>query len=167
MYIALSVNIAEAAKNCSTNWAELNGECIYFGRTPTSWTSALEQCKGKGGYLLTDDNEEKHSFLTNIASLLYGFGEENYWIGGTDEIIEGSWRWVETGMPMTNFDKWSRGYPTTNASNNCLYMAWENGELRWRDSPCQKPSTHHGKRASGIKIGKTSPGNYFYICEKP
>lgn len=75
------------------------------------------------------------------------------WIGGTDQVIENQWRWLETGTPINSGNtKWAPGQPDGADSANCVFMAYQvnnmtnNRELVWFDDRCNHP---HG-----------------YICEK-
>ncbi|KAK3093833.1 hypothetical protein FSP39_020738 [Pinctada imbricata] len=109
-----------------------------------------------GGFLATDDSEEKHNYLTQVVSLFHVFNEKTFWIGGDDYIFEGTWRWTETGASIGPFSKWKAGSPSTNTSKNCLAMTWEGDSLYWYDDHCRY-----------WRQDKISGGRHYFICEKP
>ncbi|GBL21869.1 hypothetical protein EMGBS4_19290 [Acidimicrobiaceae bacterium] len=48
--------------------------------------------QGQTGYLATITSTEENSFIsTNIASA------SNIWIGATDDLVEGAWKWDTSG----------------------------------------------------------------------
>ncbi|KAK3082678.1 hypothetical protein FSP39_002362 [Pinctada imbricata] len=118
--------------DCPVGWASYNGECFHFSKSTASWLDAQAACRQMGGYLATDDNKEKHDFLTNIASVIHSFGETVFWLGGDDYLFEGVWRWEETGGPVVSFTKWAPGYPTNSSDTNCLGMVFVDTELMWK-----------------------------------
>nr|XP_011416425.2 perlucin-like protein [Crassostrea gigas] len=141
---------------CPIDWSEFQGECLHFSRASRGWIDAARDCRSKGGYLMTDDSEDKHNFVTQILSVLHEFRESGFWVGAEDNVFEGQWRWLETGTALGPYTKWASGYPTRNETTNCLVMKFEGTTLFWMDDNCV-PWAH----------GKERGGNHFYICEKP
>lgn len=75
-----------------------------------------------------------------------------FYLGASDYYFEGSFRWVETGLPVGGFSRWGTNMPSTNASKNCMVAKWEGGnssDLVWADEYCD--GRHN---------------NPYYICEK-
>ncbi|XP_056015013.1 perlucin-like protein isoform X2 [Ostrea edulis] len=141
---------------CPLEWSEYQGECLHFSNHPRGWVDAARECRKYGAYLMTDDNEEKHNFVTQVLTVLHEFRETGFWIGADDYIFEGQWRWIETGGSVGPFSKWAAGYPSKNTTMNCLVMKFEGTDLYWTDDQCN-PWTH----------GKERGGNHYFICEKP
>jgi hypothetical protein len=75
-----------------------------------------------GGYLVTVTTLAENNFLFNLWP--------NGWIGLTDEVVEGQWRWV-TGEPFS-WSNWNGGEP--NNSNNEDYIQFVGGG-KWNDLP--------------------------------
>ena len=74
-----------------------------------TWLEAKALATSRGGYLatITSSNE-----WNRLVPLLINSGAQNFWLGASDEQVEGEWRWV-TGEPFT-FSLWDFGEP-----NNC------------------------------------------------
>ncbi len=79
-------------------------------------------------------------------------GYYNYVMGGTDEVVEGEWRWRSDNALLSNFTtiynsatKWVDGKPSYNKSDNYLY--WDSIYDRFSD------------------IGGTT--DFYYYCEHP
>lgn len=83
------------------------------------------------------------------------WGAPKFWLGGSDYVIEGQWRWVETGIAMTGFSIWGPGYPKPDSlSQSCLITYFNGTEMFWADHSCGH--AQHGHHSNG----------YNYICEK-
>jgi hypothetical protein len=141
-------------------------EAIVFGdeRDYLVWDAARVAAEarvfnGRAGYLATVTSQAENDFLVaSFASARPARGE--LWVGGSDEPVDGDWRWVVgpeagtlfwTGGPAgaaTLFADWAAGEP-----NNAFGPAGESrlgwSELGWNDLP-----------ASGA--GSVKPG---YIVE--
>lgn len=80
--------------------------------------------------------------------LFLALHQNTFWIGANDFAIEGSFRWLETGLPIGNFTAWGSGKPTRNDTNNCLRMFYNGDQYKWEDVSCGDRTT-------------------YFICEKP
>ena len=74
-----------------------------------TWIEAKAAAKARGGYLATITSADEWE---ELVPLLMASGRENFWLGASDEKVEGDWRWV-SGEPFT-FTFWNFGEP-----NNC------------------------------------------------
>ncbi|XP_033764169.1 alpha-N-acetylgalactosamine-specific lectin-like isoform X2 [Pecten maximus] len=114
-------------------------------------------CREHGGWLMSDDNAEKHDYLSTLVYAFKGFHFNKFFIGGTDTAFENQWRWLETGVNVGPFTRWGTGEPDGNSSKNCLALKWENDrDLVWSDESCGHAATHHHH----------GHGLLNYICEK-
>jgi hypothetical protein len=58
-----------------------------------SWPEASADAAARGGHLLTlSSSEEWHAVRTIVGDSLWSTGA--LWLGATDEVQEGVWRWV-------------------------------------------------------------------------
>ena len=71
----------------------------------TTWQEARRACESLGGHLATISSADENEFILSILP----DGNLDYWIGCTDDINEGDWRWV-TGEPFT-YANWSSDNP--------------------------------------------------------
>jgi hypothetical protein len=105
-----------------TNQQNYNGHSYYRSTGNATWTTARSNCAAMGGYLVTITTAAEQSFIFNIWP--------SGWIGLTDEVNEGTWRWV-TGETYS-YKNWNSGEPN-NAGNEDYVQFVSNG--RWNDLP--------------------------------
>ena len=103
-----------------TSQNNYNGHSYYRSTGSATWTTARSNCTAMGGYLVTVTSSGENSFLFNLWP--------SGWIGLTDEVTEGTWRWV-TGETYS-YSSWNGGEP--NNSGNEDYVQFVNGG-KWND----------------------------------
>lgn len=110
---------------------------------PLGWSAAKTYAESMGGHLVTFESGEEWEF---VKSEFYT-DTQGYWLGATDEVSEGNWKWV-TGEDMT-FTAWSSGQPDNNSGTGVQnYMAVRVSDLLWDD-----------------EMNVNSAVNYGFICE--
>jgi len=77
-----------------------------FDLSGMTWQEAKEYCESLGGYLATITSEQEEAI---IDELIANGQLTNYWLGATDEVTEGVWRWV-TGEKWS-YTNWASGQP--------------------------------------------------------
>jgi hypothetical protein len=103
-----------------TSQNNYNGHSYYRSTGSAVWTTARTNCSNMGGHLVTITSAGEQNFLYTLWP--------SGWIGLTDEVSEGTWRWV-TGETYS-YTNWNNGEP--NNSNNEDYVQFvTNG--RWND----------------------------------
>ncbi|KAK3763506.1 hypothetical protein RRG08_053038 [Elysia crispata] len=63
---------------------------------------------------------------------------DGVWLGGSDIFSEGSWEWVGSKIPITEYTDWGPNGPNSIASNgreDCLSM-WKDMAWSWNDEAC-------------------------------
>lgn len=103
-----------------TNQQNYNGHSYYRSTGTANWTTARSNCVAMGGHLVTVTSSGENSFLFGLWP--------SGWIGLTDEVTEGTWKWV-TGETFS-YTNWNSGEP--NNSNNEDYIQFVSGG-RWND----------------------------------
>ena len=83
-----------------------------------SWTDAKQKCEQMGGHLVTISSPSEQAFVVECLKKsgvdvdkqdgLLSWAER-FWAGGTDENIEGKWRWID-GSEWT-FSAWVQNQP--------------------------------------------------------
>jgi hypothetical protein len=103
-----------------TNQQNYNGHSYYRSTGTAVWTTARTNCSNMGGHLVTITTSGEQNFI-------YGLWPSG-WIGLTDEVTEGTWRWV-TGETYS-YKNWNSGEPN-NAGNEDYVQFVSNG--KWND----------------------------------
>ena len=60
--------------------------------TEINWTQARDSAYALGGHLITITSQEEQDFIE--TSLYNVSAEGRLWMGGTDEEVEGTWKWI-------------------------------------------------------------------------
>ena len=105
-----------------TSQNNYNGHSYYRSTGSMTWTDARQACINMGGHLVTVTTAAENNFIFNLWP--------SGWIGLTDEVVEGQWRWV-TGEAYS-WSNWNGGEP--NNSNNEDYIQFVGGG-KWNDLP--------------------------------
>ncbi|XP_048766466.1 perlucin-like protein [Ostrea edulis] len=132
--------------DCGVGWAEFNGECLYFSHDKHTWADSAAKCHAfNKSYMVTVDNQQKADYINMLLSTYHHFHQIGFWLGGTDYIKEGEWRWSETGTDIGSFNQWGPGYPDGNHSHDCMLQNFNGDNSMWIDTNCARP--------------------HYYICE--
>lgn len=105
-----------------TNQQNYNGHSYYRSTGSAFWLTAKSNCEAMGGHLVTVTTSGENSFIFGIWP--------SGWIGLTDEVNEGTWRWV-TGETYS-YTSWNPGEP--NNAGNEDYVQFVGGG-KWNDLP--------------------------------
>ena len=82
---------------------EAYGKLYYPVFEMLTWHEAKAHAESLGGHLATVTSEKEHqNIVRSIGHTL--LSRYNFWLGGTDEELEGQWRWI-TGEPFT-YSRW-------------------------------------------------------------
>jgi Lectin C-type domain len=126
----------------------MSGACYTFFTTPMTRDAARTVCTGLGaGTALASVQTANENTL--IAGLI---GTNVAFLGGTDEIVEGQFRWPDGSLVvLTN---WNTGEPNNGAGmfeEDCIVML---GSVagKWDDRPCAP--------------GPVGTGSYPFVCER-
>ena len=94
-----------------------------------TWTDAKAYCENIGGYLLTITSPEENAY---IAELLATNGNPQCWAGGTDDSLEGAWKWVSG--EKWDYTNWGSGQPDDpgNAQEDYLQLGYSDN--KWNDA---------------------------------
>nr|XP_034960754.1 C-type lectin domain family 4 member M-like [Zootoca vivipara] len=129
----------ELCTGCPQNWVLFEKHCYFFSTSKNPWLAAKQSCEKEGAHLLIINIQAEQSFLLKqLAS------EHVFWIGLSDTVKEGEWRWVD-GSPMS-MSFWGPGEPNNagqGQGEDCATLRF-NG--KWNDVGCRE--------------------NEYWICEK-
>lgn len=104
-----------------------NGHSYYRSNSIMSWTASRALCEQYGGHLATIADAAENSFLTQYTT------STTSWIGFTDEVTEGTFRWV-TNEPVT-YTNWNSGEPNNSLGVEDFTHLLYSPLGRWNDSP--------------------------------
>ena len=132
--------------------AEWNGHKYQIFDRSIHWKDAKAYCESIGGHLATLTDEEEKTFVEDFA---YKKGKkEIYWLGGTDEVVEGDWQWVTGEDP--SMMKEHGTFDNMGGEENYLALT-SRSSWYWND---------WGESANeGNPIGLYSYENVGFICE--
>lgn len=105
-----------------TSQNNYNGHSYYRSTGSMTWTDARQACINMGGHLVTVTSAAENNFIFGLWP--------SGWIGLTDEVTEGVWKWV-TGEPYS-WSNWNSGEP--NNAGNEDYIQFVGGG-KWNDLP--------------------------------
>jgi hypothetical protein len=97
-----------------------------------TWQQAKADAESKGGKLAVLDTQTKIDLL---SAILNGAGTWPYlWIGLTDEITEGTWKWIN-GTPL-NISNWASNEPSASSGTEDyaqIYFSGHAQQQKWND----------------------------------
>ncbi|XP_066537301.1 C-type lectin domain family 4 member F-like [Hoplias malabaricus] len=93
---------------CARGWKYFRGKCYYFSTDKKTWTDSRDACVAEGGHLVIVSSTEEQEFLKKSAPIP---DKNYYWVGLTDVVKEGDWRWLD-GTPLSATPRmWSSDQP--------------------------------------------------------
>lgn len=137
----LTLRIGLAEKGASNIYYDANSGHYYeYVTSTTSWASAktasaAKTYKGLNGYLAHLTTRSENDFIARETTA------SNIWIGFTDSVTEGQWRWSgatitgETNVVPT-FASWAGGEPNNSGDEDCAVTNWGGSKGYWNDLPC-------------------------------
>jgi hypothetical protein len=104
---------------CAAPYQALGGGCYRVATTPASWPVAEAACQADGAHLATIDDLAEQFTLQALSSAA---GVSEIWIGYTDRVTEGTFRWVSPGGldPSTDLCYFGPGGSNNTAANDCV-----------------------------------------------
>lgn len=103
-----------------TSQNNYNGHSYYRSTGLMTWTNARTACSNMGGHLVTVTTSAENTFI-------YGLWPSG-WIGLTDEVTEGTWKWV-TGEAYS-YTSWNGGEPNNSGNEDYIQFV---GAGKWND----------------------------------
>ncbi len=110
-----------------------NGHIYEINTTPLSWNDAMHAADAKTiagvhGYLATITSQSEQNFVwSSFNSVLYK--KADAWLGGSDAVIEGDWRWAtgpEVGTQFWQGGNYGSGHPVDGNYVNWYYYEPDN-----------------------------------------
>jgi len=115
--------------DCVTS--DFNGSTYLLCAPEFTWVAARDACASVGMELARVDDATENQWLFDNAFDL-DTPSDGLWIGGSDEIVEGEWRWSDGtlfwlgdngGMAQGGlYTNWYSNHPGGNTANDCLVI---------------------------------------------
>ncbi|KAL4224115.1 C-type lectin domain 4 member E [Mactra antiquata] len=117
---------------CPDTWTHFHESCYLFGHQHLNFVEAAHYCAQHNSHLVYPDTAAENAFLKDHITYMT---EPFWWIGLTDDGIEGVWVWYGTNESPT-FTDWTHGQPDDHHGNeDCASYRKDYGWL-WNDIPC-------------------------------
>ncbi|XP_072347365.1 CD209 antigen-like protein C [Scyliorhinus torazame] len=113
---------------CPDQWRWFQQNCYYFSSVTKDYTDAQRSCTSMHANLVVINSAEEKAFLQRWNQ------KGGHWIGLSDSICEGDWRWVDGTDYASSVKFWRQGEPNdANNNEDCaeLHVCGE-----WNDLPC-------------------------------
>ena len=132
---------SKTTSRCPQFWVDATDVklgCLWFNvKEYMAWANAQEYCRTKNvtdGHLVEIYSQEQQDFLeTKFLEFDLVFGiVRDWWIGLTDDLLEGRWLWSFSLLPA-NYTAWYTGRPTQNTGTNYVVMGSGSYEYTWLD----------------------------------
>ncbi|KAK2488398.1 hypothetical protein MC885_021361 [Smutsia gigantea] len=123
-----------SVKNCCPlDWIYFQSSCYFFSTNTMSWASSLKNCSNMGAHLVVINTQEEQEFLSRAKPK-----KKEFYIGLTDQVIEGQWRWVDDTPFTESLSFWDVGEPNNIvAVEDCATIRdSSNPRQNWNDVPC-------------------------------
>ncbi|MEQ2281245.1 hypothetical protein AMECASPLE_028367, partial [Ameca splendens] len=124
----LQKKLSDFAQFLQKKWLYFSGSFYYISTTMKTWQSSQYDCWRQGADLVIINSNEEEQFTRKFA--------KKAWIGLTDRVREGSWKWVD-GTPLTR-SYWCTGEPNHYLRRNedCVEIRKFDSERSWNDAEC-------------------------------
>lgn len=135
---------------CPAAFVDLGTGCYYFSiQGSHTWDQAYFTCQlGFQGYLAEIGSAQEQTNIASYVKAVIDPAEEYaWWIGATDIIEEGSFRWMTTGNEVT-YTYWDSGEPNDVNNEDCIFM--RHTTLQWNDLNCDSTFSFEGKPLRAI-----------------
>ncbi|XP_055767882.1 CD209 antigen-like protein C, partial [Salvelinus fontinalis] len=117
-------------KVCPQGWKKLGSSCYYVSTELKSWEESRQDCRDRGADLVVIKSQEQQTFVNWLCGV-----KKYVWIGLTDSVTEGTWKWVDVTRLTTKY--WNSGEPNGGRAENCAYFySWSSDTGEWWDYDC-------------------------------
>nr|XP_046183493.1 CD209 antigen-like protein A [Oncorhynchus gorbuscha] len=88
----LKMRLTNLKRTCPEGWQKFESSWYFLSTETKTWKESREDCLERGADLVIINSDKEQTFLFNL--------NRRVWIGLTDSLIEGTWKWVD-GTPLT------------------------------------------------------------------
>lgn len=126
--VRLREAVAGINRRGPTDAASLGSHKYKLIKEQLTWHQAKGYCEARGGYLACIHSPNEDLFIRRMI------GDAMVWLGATDEMQEGRWRWINH-EPFI-YASWKRSEPNNDRGVQhyaaCAKDGWDDGDGGWR-----------------------------------
>uniref|UniRef100_A0A673A7D2 C-type lectin domain-containing protein n=2 Tax=Sphaeramia orbicularis TaxID=375764 RepID=A0A673A7D2_9TELE len=117
-------------RTCKMGWRKFGMSCYFTSGSKKNWTESRKACIAEGSDLVIINTGDEQAFVNSLLN-----SGENAWIGLTDSLTEGEWKWVD-GTPVTTA-YWQPGQPNNKfVEQDCGEIVQNSPVGDWNDDGC-------------------------------
>ncbi|KAI4873729.1 hypothetical protein NFI96_029046 [Prochilodus magdalenae] len=111
-------------------WMFFENSIYYISTEKKNWSESRQSCTQRGADLVIINSTEEQNFTERLRR------GEKAWIGLTDSVTEGNWKWVDGSALTTGF--WRSGEPNSRVGDEDCVVVGEGTDpvKNWADYPC-------------------------------
>ncbi|XP_055765138.1 CD209 antigen-like protein C [Salvelinus fontinalis] len=131
----LSGRLTNLKQTCPEGWQKFESSWYFLSTETKTWEKSREDCLERGADLVIINSDKEQTFLVNL--------KKRVWIGLTDSVNEGTWKWVD-GTPLTTrywYDPEpdNGGAKPENGEEDCVEIRTDQSPLKaWNDMSCDR-----------------------------
>ncbi|XP_064870411.1 C-type lectin domain family 4 member M-like isoform X2 [Oncorhynchus nerka] len=114
------------------SWQKFESSWYFLSTESKTWKESRQDCLKRGADLVIIDSDKEQTFLFNL--------KKRVWIGLTDSVKEGTWKWVD-GTPLTT-RYWNDKQPDSKdptGEEDCVEIHTDWTPLKaWNDMSCDR-----------------------------
>ncbi|XP_029622273.1 CD209 antigen-like protein 2 [Salmo trutta] len=117
---------------CQEGWRYFDSRLYFLSTEKKTWKESRQDCLERGADLVIINSREEQIFLFNLHM--------RAWIGLTDSVTEGTWKWVDDTPLTTGY--WGTGQPDNGrlffGQEDCVEIYYRQADpvKTWNDDKC-------------------------------
>ncbi|XP_032763279.1 C-type lectin domain family 4 member D isoform X2 [Rattus rattus] len=116
---------------CPVSWRAFQSNCYFPLNDNQTWHESERNCSGMSSHLVTINTEAEQNFVTQLLD-----EQSSYFLGLSDEKVEGQWEWVDKTPFNPNMVFWKVGEPNDYTEEDCVVLVYDQDKWVWNDFPC-------------------------------
>ncbi|XP_048643791.1 C-type lectin domain family 4 member D isoform X7 [Marmota marmota marmota] len=116
---------------CPIGWKGFQSNCYIPFNDNKTWAESERNCSEMGAHLATISTEAEQNFMTKFLDRRF-----SYFLGLTDEDMEGQWHWVDQTPFNPHMAFWHENEPNNFQEEDCVVIVNDQDKWAWNDFPC-------------------------------
>ncbi|XP_030643555.1 C-type lectin domain family 4 member M-like [Chanos chanos] len=133
----LQSTVSQLEKHFKEGWRYFNSSLYYISTDTKTWNESRQDCIKRGADLVIINSREEQKFTSTEVKIR---GSINAWIGLTDHVTDGVWKWVDGTALTTGY--WREGEPNNSGpvrDEDCVGIDSDSEPLSsWNDMACSE-----------------------------